>query len=105
MTIGILTLTLGALTLAAPAFADDEQHRLEVPDNAAAGGTLTGIRGSCGGDGPPSLLSDAFVGGKATINGYNRFTASAEIVDQTGTYSVTLICAGGKVGFDLVTVQ
>jgi hypothetical protein len=104
MTIGILSLTIGAMTLAAPAFADNEQYRLEVPEKAEAGKTLTGIRGSCAGDGDPSLLSDAFVGGKATVNGTGRFTAYAEIVDRTGKYSVRLICAGGKAGYDEVTV-
>jgi hypothetical protein len=105
MAIGVLTITLGTMTLAAPAFADNERYRLEVPAYAPASGTLTGITGSCAGDGSPSLLSDAFTGGKATVTGADRFTATAGIVGQAGIYPVTLVCAGGRVAVDEVTVH
>jgi hypothetical protein len=95
---------MGVLAVATPASATTEQYRLKVPDTAKAGTTLTGIKGSCAGDGSPSLISDAFVGGQARMINPYAWTAEADIVETPGYYYAYMICAGGLVGMDDVTV-
>lgn len=96
---------LGSVALSAPAFATNEQYRFSVPATAIAGTTLTGIKGYCAGDGYPSVVSDAFVGGKARVTGWDRFTAEADIVDKPGYYFAYMVCAGGRAGADDFTVS
>jgi hypothetical protein len=81
------------VAFASPALATNEKYSLTVPPLAAAGKTLTGIRGYCAGDKYPAVHSDAFVGGKARVTGLDRFTAEADMVEQTGYYLVYLVCA------------
>lgn len=105
MRAGVLSLALlGSVALASPALATNEKYRFDVPATAKAGTTLTGIKGYCAGDGSPSVLSDAFVGGKARVKGPDFFTAEADIVDEPGYYFVYMVCAGGLAMTDDVTV-
>jgi hypothetical protein len=92
-----------AIAPTAPAWADNEQYRLEMPTSAQAGDTIA-IRGSCAGDGAPKISSDAFANGEATLRGEYRFSGSAQIVDQPGEYKISHRCGATKLGTWTFTV-
>ncbi|MGH8794979.1 MAG: hypothetical protein ACRDXX_20345 [Stackebrandtia sp.] len=78
---------------------------LEVKDTSVQAGDTVKLYGTCAYDPAPSVLSDAFTGGKGDVPDDKPFNGTAKIADvAAGEYEVVLHCDGEDVGVKPVVI-